>query len=903
MRRNDSGDVLDDAVEAVTLDRDVEWDRCARLADPAERPALDALRSLAPFFRVGDGDAGRAAPFAGGLARRAGQVVMVLAAVEVASTLLLLPWRWSDYHRAYGDLAVYMALLLAGHAASAGLLLLAGRRDRRTWLLGAYFLFKAAIAPSHMLPAFWGQLPPADLAQPSVWDLSAPTQAFLLVFAYPLAFAISPVFLWAFAGEYPRVRRRTTFDDCARRMVPLSAAIGCAMCAALAAVYLAGAVGVAVGGAVYIAVLDATIATPNVLAVAAVVVVALRANAAPAGERRRVVVFSAGFMMWMGIATVYDLVEALAPGSWVGNYESGSAPALIQPLRFPGMVLLWYSVLAGRVPHPREVIHAGCRRVLLRPGLLGLAVAALAAATGWLLASRPERAVGEIVADPLTLSLFATGGTLLLVVLGRERLLRQLDAWIYPETVGQRQLLATAVATLASVERMSSIRRTVTRAVRRGCGSPSTLLAAAETHDFRAPDAAVAPLPRTSAIVHLLETGGGSLRVHPSDGKSCFDLLPPEEAAWVEESAADVIAPVPGPGAEVAGVLVVGRRFDDRIVRDVDVPFLEVLAGVAGQAAARLRLLRGTEARRSEAPPALECPVCGCVTGADESPVCGCGPAYEEAEGPRLLAGKFRLARRLGAGGAGSVYLARDVRLDRDVAVKTLAGTSLLRLRGLKREAWAMARVAHPAVAQIHGVEFWRGRPFLVMELLLGGTLSDRLREGPLAAGRAVAVTLDLADALAALHRAGYVHGDVKPSNIGLTADGSPKLLDFGLARGARDATVAGGTLRYLSPEVLDGRPAGEADDVWSLCVVLSETVSGEHPFAGGDDGAVADRIRHRRLRPGLPPARSSEDQSAVAAFAASVLTAPRPARPATARAFADALMDASPTVRGPGLR
>ena len=155
------------------------------------------------------------------------------------------------------------------------------------------------------------------------------------------------------------------------------------------------------------------------------------------------------------------------------------------------------------------------------------------------------------------------------------------------------------------------------------------------------------------------------------------------------------------------------------------------------------------------------------------------------------------------------------------------------RMMGLQPEAWAMARVAHAGVAQIYGVESWRGRPFLVVEFLPGGTLAARLGEGPIPAPQSVAVTVHLAEALAALHRAGYLHGDVKPSNIGFTADGLPKLLDFGLARPAGNAAVAGGTLRYLSPEVLSGRPAEAADDVWSLCVVLYEMVSGDHPFAG----------------------------------------------------------------------
>ena len=117
----------------------------------------------------------------------------------------------------------------------------------------------------------------------------------------------------------------------------------------------------------------------------------------------------------------------------------------------------------------------------------------------------------------------------------------------------------------------------------------------------------------------------------------------------------------------------------------------------------------------------------------------------------------------------GAAFLARDLRLERDVAVKTLTGVSVLRLMGLK--------------------------------------------PGPVPAAHAVDIGALLADALAALHEAGYMHGDIKPSNVGLTSDGSPKLLDFGLARATSAAATRGGTVRYLSPEVLSGRPADEADE------------------------------------------------------------------------------------------
>ena len=528
----------------------------------------------------------------------------------------------------------------------------------------------------------------------------------------------------------------------------------------------------------------------------------------------------------------------------------------------------------------------------MRPGLLAAAAAVPAAVLGWRLRS-PEQEVGAVIADPLVQSLFASTASMLLVVICRERLLHWLDARIHPEAVDQRQVLAAASAALAKAERMTLIVRTLTRAVKRGCGSPSTLLVAPgarlDADDFTALDTATVPLPRTSAIAHMLETAEGALRVHPSNAGSLFDLLPAGEAAWVMETAADVILPVPGPGDEVVGILVVGRRFDDRIVRPADLPFLDVLASAAGQAVARVRLPTGPGA---PLPAALECPVCRCVTGSGEPSGCDCGSAYIEAAVPRLLAGKLRLTRRLGSGGMGAVYLARDVELDRDVAVKALAGMSAGRSPVLNPEACAMARVAHPGVAQIYGVKSWRGRPFLVVEFLPGGTLADRLREGPVPAPQSVAIVADLAEALAALHRSGYLHGDVKPSNIGFTADGAPKLLDFGLARRTHDAAVAGGTLRYLSPEVLSGRPADEADDVWSLCVVLYEMVCGEHPFAGGggDSDEVADRIRRQLVGRGARSATDSETQSPVAAFAASMLRAAKSARPATGRAIADAL-------------
>ena len=144
---------------------------------------------------------------------------------------------------------------------------------------------------------------------------------------------------------------------------------------------------------------------------------------------------------------------------------------------------------------------------------------------------------------------------------------------------------------------------------------------------------------------------GRSLRVHPNDKTSIFGLLPCDDRRWVAETDADVIVGVPGPGAELLGVLAAGRRFDGRIVRSVDIPFLEVLGAAAGLAVGRL--MRAGEAGALDEPPAQGVPVCRCLTRTGEAPACDCGSEHVETEAPTLLAGKYRLDQALGNRGDG----------------------------------------------------------------------------------------------------------------------------------------------------------------------------------------------------------------------------------------------------------
>jgi eukaryotic-like serine/threonine-protein kinase len=230
----------------------------------------------------------------------------------------------------------------------------------------------------------------------------------------------------------------------------------------------------------------------------------------------------------------------------------------------------------------------------------------------------------------------------------------------------------------------------------------------------------------------------------------------------------------------------------------------------------------------------------------------------------RRIGSRYRMGAPLAAGGMGEVWVARDLLLDRPVAVKVLGGALAGDGRAaerLRREARAVARLDHPNIARVLDLGEHDGRPYLVMELLEGESLAGRIdRAGPMAPGEAARVVAAVADALQAAHRAGVVHRDVKPGNVFLTAEGEVKVLDFGIASAAGEADLTTGdllgTAAYLAPERALGRPATPAADIYSLGVVLYELLAGRRPFEGGShiELAMAHVNAHPEpLGPGRP--------------------------------------------------
>jgi eukaryotic-like serine/threonine-protein kinase len=247
----------------------------------------------------------------------------------------------------------------------------------------------------------------------------------------------------------------------------------------------------------------------------------------------------------------------------------------------------------------------------------------------------------------------------------------------------------------------------------------------------------------------------------------------------------------------------------------------------------------------------------------------------------------YEITSAIGAGGMGEVYRARDTRLQRDVALKILPeafASDPERLARFEREAQMLAALNHPHIAAIHGIEESGGVRALVLELVDGETLADRIATGAIPVDETIPIARQIADALEAAHEQGIVHRDLKPSNIKVRSDGTVKVLDFGLAKLAAGVTDAGskdpaytvsptittpamtqigvimGTAAYMSPEQAKGREADKRSDVWAFGAVLYEMLTGRRAFDGDDMSDTFASVLKidpdwTRLPADLPPA------------------------------------------------
>src|SRR5262245_59192005 len=226
------------------------------------------------------------------------------------------------------------------------------------------------------------------------------------------------------------------------------------------------------------------------------------------------------------------------------------------------------------------------------------------------------------------------------------------------------------------------------------------------------------------------------------------------------------------------------------------------------------------------------------------------------APGTRL--GAYEVTAQIGEGGMGQVFRATDTKLKRQVAIKILPESFALdadRLARFRREAQVLASLNHPNIGAIYGFEESDGTQALVLELVEGPTLADRIAQGPIPLEEALPIAKQIAEALEAAHEQGIIHRDLKPANIKLRSDGVVKVLDFGLAKALEPAagsssasqsptittaavTQAGlilGTAAYMAPEQAKGRAADKRSDIWAFGCVLYEMLTGLWAFGGED--------------------------------------------------------------------
>jgi predicted Ser/Thr protein kinase len=422
-------------------------------------------------------------------------------------------------------------------------------------------------------------------------------------------------------------------------------------------------------------------------------------------------------------------------------------------------------------------------------------------------------------------------------------------------------------------------------------------------------------LPAGGGIATLMQWSDEPLELYLDDERSAARRLPPDEIEWLRCTGAVLFLPLTtkdGTARRLLGAIVLGEKRSDEPYSPED---RELLSSIAAQVSlgfdvARLRsretaslatggVVATAVTSAAMTPLATECPRC---QGCHDAGVTTCprdGELLRMAAVPRMVDSKYRVDHLLGRGGMGAVYRARDMRLERDVAIKVVRADLLsdpdARTR-FRREAQLVARLQHPGVVSVFDYgTLPGGAAFLVMEYVRGRDLRAVLREGPRPdAARVAALLAAIAESVDAAHRQGILHRDLKPENILLPDDGVlAKVLDFGVAKvvggdtSVREETLTAagqpiGTPAYMAPEQLAGTEVTARTDIFALGVMGYEMLTGELPFGRGPLLDIA--TRHHK---GAPPIPRGDLPGALIDTVMQALSVQPDARPPSARAFA----------------
>jgi hypothetical protein len=783
---------------------------------------------------------------------------------------------WGSWRSQHGlELLVVRAMLLVTLLVA---LLVAMKRPRdSTALVGSAFLATIGVFSVTL---------PYRLA--SVWRALPPVASVLLWIPFMSSVAIAA---WGFSffAIFPRVRFRTPLAWCAIwiPMVP-------------------GLVGQGIYG--YYTIILGRPAPPlppwlqSLFVVGVVYLIAALATLrltyrqlTDVNERRRVRVVMIG-----------SLVGAIAGTPVVLSYWRTSTSNLGQPLLASPFATLGtflflalpfsfaYAILRHRLFDVSMMIRQGLRYLLARRALLAL-VPALLVVLGMDLVAHGDAAVSDVLRSRLW-TYVTLAGLVMLARTQQQKWLNALDRRFFRERYNAQRLLRQVAEDIRQAPGLEPAAPAIVSRIEQSLHPRFVALLVRERDGRRyrtvasSPGGSAAPLEMDAEnrVLTLARLVGKPLEIADSQAEWLARKLPVEDIRALRRAAIELVVPV-GSGGEAPAFFVLGSKRSEEPYTDDDG---ELLMAIAESVALRLP---GIEAVAALAAARFEeCPACGGCYDSGTGRCLADGSMLVPVNAPRLLADRYRLERRLGRGGMGTVYAALDTSLDRRVAAK-LVREELVGQPGaaerFQREARAAASFSHPNVVTVHDFGVAGAHAFLVMELLDGQTLRDALRvEERIGCQRALAILRDVTAAVEAAHRRQLVHRDLKPENICLVSSGSgetAKVLDFGLAKilvpaGAERLTHASGgavlgTPLYMAPEQLRGGDPDPSWDVWALAVIAFEMVCGSHPFASPTFGHDV------RFRESAADPRLLNLSNGLQPFFARALALNRGARPASA--------------------
>jgi tRNA A-37 threonylcarbamoyl transferase component Bud32 len=748
----------------------------------------------------------------------------------------------------------------------------------------------------------------------------------LTIFAWlaaPLAFPIIALAIFYFPSRSPLLTRYPSLH-----WLPFLLAAPMLIPAAGTALYLCG-----VDDAESLALWDATHPQVYYLSFAAALALNVVAIAEgvyryrfnhDANERRRIrmAVYTAvpGVLAYALKDGVPMVVRLTSGASQVQLYSTWTTILLQALVLLPAFGLV-YAVGVERVLGPRLVLRRSLQYALAARTLRILPLVPAIALVVTLARDR-DKTIGEVVASPSIVYVLLIVASIVALKY-RDRARQWLDQRFFRQEYDARKILLSLASRVRYETDPADLASMVVTQIDEALHPAMTAILVSGVEDGRLTPVTILhgsaeSLPLDGGIGSMLRWSDEPLEIFLHDPRSPARRLPPEEIEWLECTGTSLLVPVLAQDRALVAVIALGEKLSEEAYSTED---RQLLASIAAQMGlgfdvARLRLrsdstidsARTTRMLEPAVARLAECPRCGrCEeAGTDVCPSDGV-PMQLVPSVTRVVDGKYRIEQLLGRGGMGAVYRARDVRLDRLVALKVvraeLLGDPEARRR-FRREAQIVAKLQHPAIVSIFDYgTFPDGGAYLVMELVRGEDLRRVLqREGRLEPERALKILGSVCGAIEAAHREGVLHRDLKPENILLPGGHSEveaKVLDFGVAKVVGDervpapdaatmVTAAGaivGTPAYMAPEQLRAAPADARTDVFSLGVIAYEMLTGELPFGRGTlTDIVLAHVRGVRAMPAGAVA------PALERAVTSALDAEPDRRPSSAQAFAHLL-------------